>query len=118
MRVSSAQGRFFGYMLDTLVALFALGFGWFVWAFFLAAAGTGQTQGRQLLGMRCVEAHTGKILGLGAMTGREILGKGVLGIITYVTSGLTVPLYGWLLRDPRTQQRWDKFVNGVVVDLH
>ena len=109
--LSSAGRRFGAYLLETLLAIVTLGIGWLIWSFVIWSRG--QTPSKQLLGMRCVRTDTGKAAGWGAMALRELVGKGIIGSITF---GITTLVSCFMILGGSRQGIWDKIANTVVVD--
>jgi uncharacterized RDD family membrane protein YckC len=113
MRVSSAGRRFGGYLLDTLLLFVTAFIGWLIWS--LIIWGRGQTPAKQILGMRVVHLQTMTHATWGRMALREIVGKGLIGIVVWATV-LGIVLWFWLLWDAQRQELWDKIANTIVVD--
>jgi uncharacterized RDD family membrane protein YckC len=78
---SSAGRRFGAYLLDAVLMVVTLFIGWFIWS--LIVWGKGQSPGKALLGMRCVSTTTGETATWGTMALRELVGKSILGSVTF-----------------------------------
>jgi uncharacterized RDD family membrane protein YckC len=111
--VSSAGKRFGALLLEGLLFIVTLGIGWLVWS--LVVWAKGQTPAKSLLGMRCVRTDTAMAATWGTMALRELVGKAILGNVTF---GLTtlVSAIMILVDDERRQGLWDKIAATVVVD--
>jgi uncharacterized RDD family membrane protein YckC len=111
--LSSAGKRFGAYLLEALLIIVTLFIGWLVWS--LIVWGRGLTPAKQLLKMQCVDANTGQVAGWGTMALRELVGKVLLGNVTF---GITTIIGGvMVLTDDRRQAIWDKIATTVVVDM-
>jgi uncharacterized RDD family membrane protein YckC len=115
--VSSAGRRLGAYLLDALLAAVTLGIGWLVWSLF--AWRRGQSPAKQLLGMYVV--HEGRPASWKRMAARELLVKGVIGLICFglarPTYGLTLlPYFFWLCFTPEHEALWDRPAGTQVVD--
>lgn len=108
--------RFGAYALDGvifLVSAITLFLGWFVWAFIIF--GKGQTPGKQLLGIRVVDASTRRVVSYGTMALRTLVYQLLLGTITFgVTTVIGAIMV--LVDENRRQGLWDRLANTVVVD--
>jgi uncharacterized RDD family membrane protein YckC len=115
--VSPASRRLLAYLLDAVLAALTLGIGWLVWSIF--SWKRGQSPAKQLLGMYVV--HDGRIATWKRMAAREILCKGVAGLVCY---GLARPSYGlsllpyyfWLLCNTDREALWDRPAGTLVVE--
>lgn len=109
----TAGKRFAAYLLDAVLVMVTLVIGWLIWS--LIVWGQGQTPAKQLLHMRCIDTHTGRAAGWGAMALRELVGKALLG---NVTCGISTIVGGVMILDdsPPRQSLWDKLANTVVVE--
>ena len=92
--------------------------GYIVW--WLIALGKAQTPGKQIVGVRVVNADTGQPLNWGMMFLREFVIKGLLaGFILGFTFGIGVIAvllnYLWPLWDDKNQAMHDKMVSSIVV---
>jgi uncharacterized RDD family membrane protein YckC len=111
--LSSSGKRFGAYLLEILLMLVTLVIGWIIWS--LIVWGKGLTPAKQLLRMQCVDANTGEVSGWGTMALRELVGKLILGNVTF---GITTIIGGvMVLTDDRHQALWDKIATTVVVDV-
>ena len=111
--LSSAGRRLGAWALDLLLLIVTLFIGWLIWS--LIVWGRGQSPGKQLLHMRVVYLQTGAHVSWARMAFREVICKGVIGIV----AGLTLigyVLYFWLLWDDKRQELWDKMADTIVVD--
>lgn len=109
--VSSAGKRLGAYFLDGLLVLVTLIIGWLIWS--LVVWGKGQTPGKALLGMRCVKKDTGRVATFGTMALRELVGKGLLGSVTF---GITNLVSCFMVLGAEHSSVWDKVAGTVVVD--
>ena len=108
----SSPGRRLGaYFLDVLLTFVTLFIGWMIWSLMLWAQG--QSPGQQLLGLRCVRTDSGKAAGWGTMCLREVVGKWLLGSITY---GITSLVSCFMILGQTRQGIWDKIATTIVVD--
>ena len=113
VRLTSAWGRLGGNLLEGLLMVVTLFVGWFVWSIILW--GRGQTPAKQLLGKRVLRRNSPTPAGRGRMVVREVLCKGLIGVLSNLTLvGFVV--YFWLLWDSDRQELWDKMVGTVVVN--
>ena len=105
--------RFGAYVLDAVLVIVTLIIGWFIWMFIIL--GKGQTPGKALLGIRVVDANTGRVPSYGTMALRVLVYQLLLG---NVTGGITtlVGAIMILVDKERHQALWDKMANTVVVD--
>jgi uncharacterized RDD family membrane protein YckC len=104
--------RFGAYLLESVLGFITLGIGWLIWA--LIVWRDGLTPAKQLLGMRCVNADSGEAATWGTMALREIVGKGILGSITF---GITTIVSAFMiLFGEKRQGIWDLIATTVVVD--
>jgi len=111
--VSSAGRRFGAFLLDGLLAIVTLGIGWLIWSLVLWSKG--QSPGKSLLGMRCIRSDTGQVATWGTMALRELVGKYILGNITFGITTL-VSAVMILIDNERHEGIWDKIASTVVVD--
>ena len=109
--LSSAGKRLGAYLLDGLLAVVTLGIGWLVWSLIIWSKG--QSPGKALLGMRCVRTDTGRLATWGTMALRELVGKGIIGGITF---GITTLISCFMVLGASHQAVWDKIASTVVVD--
>src|SRR5205807_6179400 len=63
--------RFGAYVLDAVLLIVTLIIGWFIWMFIIL--GKGQTPGKALLGIRVVDANTGRVPSYGTMALRVLV---------------------------------------------
>lgn len=109
--VSSAGKRIGGYFLEGLLVVVTLGIGWLIWSLVLWSKG--QTPAKSLLGMRCVQTQTGICATWGTMALREIVGKALLGSLTF---GVTTLISAFMVLGDSREAVWDKIANTIVVD--
>jgi uncharacterized RDD family membrane protein YckC len=107
--ISSVRRRFYAHLLDTILVPLTLGIGWLIWS--LLAWRRGQSPAKQLMGMYVV--HNGRRAGWSRMAAREILCKGVAGLICGLLArpsyGVSlIPYFFWLCFDPEHQALWDR----------
>jgi uncharacterized RDD family membrane protein YckC len=108
--LASPARRLGGYLMEWLLFIVTLGVGYLVW--WAIALGRAQTPGKQVLGMKVLRLPTIEPAGWGVMLLREVVAKGLIGILSWLTFGI---LNLWLLWDGKRQQLWDKVVDTVVV---
>jgi uncharacterized RDD family membrane protein YckC len=102
--------RLASYLLEGLLAFVTLGIGWLVWA--LVVVGEGRTPAKQLLGLRVVDAATGRPAGFLTMLLLRGLIGGILAAFVFpLTLGILVLMPFW---DRRRQTIFEK-VSGTVV---
>jgi uncharacterized RDD family membrane protein YckC len=89
-RLASAGRRIGAYFLGILLFIVTLGIGWMIWG--LIVWGNGQTPALQVLGMRCWRPETGRVAGWGWMALREIVGRIIEGVLSFVTALLSLIL--------------------------
>jgi uncharacterized RDD family membrane protein YckC len=107
--VSSVKRRLAAYLLDAVLSIVTLGIGWLIWS--LLAWRRGQSPAKQLLDMYVV--HDGRPASWKRMAAREILCKGVAGLVCF---GLARPSYGfsllpyyfWLCFNVDHEALWDR----------
>lgn len=109
--LSSNGKRFGAYCLDLVLMTVTLGIGWLIWS--LVVWSKGQTPGKSLLGMRCVRLDTGRSATWGTMALREVVGKGIIGSVTF---GITTLVSAFMILGASHQGIWDKIAATVVVD--
>jgi uncharacterized RDD family membrane protein YckC len=109
--VSSAGKRLGAYLLEGVLMLFTLGIGWIIWS--LVVWGKGQSPAKALLGMRCVRKDTGRVATFGTMALRELVGKGIIGSVSF---GITTLISMFMILGAERSTIWDKISNTVVVD--
>jgi uncharacterized RDD family membrane protein YckC len=85
--------------------------GWLIWS--LIVWGRGQTPGKQVLGMATVSLRRGRRASWGAMFVREVIAKGIIGMLGWLTLGI---IFFWLVWDKNNQELWDKIVKTIVVN--
>ncbi len=108
----SSPGRRLGaYLLDGVLAFVTLFIGWIVWSLVLWSKG--QSPGKSLLGMRCMSTETGRAATWGTMALREVVGKSLLGSVSF---GITTLVSCFLILGNSSQGIWDKISTTVVVD--
>jgi uncharacterized RDD family membrane protein YckC len=106
------NGRRFGaFLLDGVLFVVTLGIGWIIWSLARTWA-KGQSPGKSLLGLQVVKPDTGETAAWGTMFVREVVGKGILGLIPFYTLVSAVLI---LVNDSR-EGLWDKVAKTVVVE--
>ena len=100
--------RLGGAILDTVIVLFTLFIGWFIW--FCIVAGRGQTPGKQLLGMYVIRENGLRSGGAFMFFVRQLLVKDLLfSLLGALTGGILWLLAAlWCLWDHERQCLWDK----------
>jgi len=81
--LASVGRRIGAYFLAIPLAIVTLGLGYIVWG--LIVWGNGQTPALQVLGMRCWRPETNRVAGFWYMALREIPGRLIDGILSFVT---------------------------------
>jgi len=81
--LASVGRRIGAYFLALPLAIITLGIGYIVWG--LIVWGNGQTPALQVLGMRCWRPETNRVAGFWYMALREIPGRIIDGILSFVT---------------------------------
>jgi uncharacterized RDD family membrane protein YckC len=115
--ISSVRRRFYAHLLDTILVPLTLGIGWLVWS--LIAWRRGQSPAKQLMGM--VVEHDGRPASWKRMFVREILCKGIAGVICGLlvrpSFGLSlIPYFFWMVFDSENQALWDRPAGTLVVE--
>jgi uncharacterized RDD family membrane protein YckC len=83
VQLASVGRRIGAYFLAIPLAIVTLFIGYIIWG--LIAWGNGQTPALQVLGMRCWRPEDGRVAGWGWMALREIVGRIVEGILSFIT---------------------------------
>jgi uncharacterized RDD family membrane protein YckC len=83
VQLASVGRRIGAFFLAIPLAIVTLGIGYLIWG--LIVWGSGQTPALQVLGMRCWRPETGRVAGWWWMALREIIGRIVDGILSFVT---------------------------------
>lgn len=109
--LSSAGKRFGAYLLDLVLVFATLFLGWLIWS--LVIWSKGQSPAKAILGMRCISTETGRAATWGTMALRELVGKGLLGSVSF---GVTTIVSAFLILGDSRQGIWDKIATTVVVD--
>jgi uncharacterized RDD family membrane protein YckC len=81
--LASVGRRIGAWFLAIPLAIVTLGIGYIIWG--LIVWGNGQTPALQVLGMRCWRPETGRVAGFWWMALREIAGRLVDGILSFIT---------------------------------
>lgn len=115
VRLATVGRRFGGYLLEFVLLVVTLVIGWLIWS--LIVWGRGQTPGKQLLGMRCVNLATSRRASWGRMFLREFIGKGiVMTVISLITFGLGPLILNFMLMwTKKRQELWDKIADTIVI---
>lgn len=115
VRLASPGRRLAAYLRDGLIVILTLGLGALVWS--LIVWNDGRTPGKQLLGLRVVDAVTGQPAGWGRMFLRIVVYQAtVIGLVGMITFGIaTLVGHMWLLWDQRRQNLYDKMASTLVV---
>jgi len=111
--LSSPLRRLGAWLLDFILFFVTLVIGWLIWSLIVWARG--QSPGKQLLGMRVIREDTHAVVSWGRMALREVICKGIIGLVAGVTL-IGAVLYLWLLWDDENQELWDKMATTIVVD--
>ena len=82
-QLASSARRIGAYFLSIPLVIITLGIGYMIWG--AIVWGRGQTPALQVLGMRCWRPETGRVAGWWWMALREIIGRLVEGIFSFVT---------------------------------
>ena len=109
--LSSSGKRFGAFLLEVVLSVVTLGVGWLIWSVIVWSKG--QTPAKALLGMRCVRTDTGRVATWGTMALRELVGKALLGSVTF---GITNLVSCFMILGAAHQGVWDKVATTVVVD--
>jgi uncharacterized RDD family membrane protein YckC len=109
--ISTGGRRFAAFLLEILLSIVTLGIGWLIWS--LIVWGDGKTPAKALMGMRVVNSETGQVATWGTMALREVVGKWILGNVTF---GITTVVGGIMILGESRQAIWDKIATTVVVD--
>jgi uncharacterized RDD family membrane protein YckC len=104
--------RFGAFLLEAILVLLTLSIGWLIWSLIIWRDGL--TPAKQLLGMRCMKAHTDRPATWGTMALREVVGKWLISNLTFGISTL-VSAFMILVGEHR-QGIWDLIATTVVVD--
>jgi len=81
--LASVGRRIGAYFLAIPLAIITLGIGYIIWG--LIVWGNGQTPALQVLGMRCWRPETNRVAGFWWMALREIPGRLIDGILSFIT---------------------------------
>lgn len=111
VQLASVGRRIGAWFLSIPLAIVTLGIGYVVWG--AVVWGRGQTPALQVLGMRCWRPESRTVPGFWRMALREIIGRFVEGILSFIT--LLISFILFLTRDDR--QSIHDLVAGTVV-LH
>jgi uncharacterized RDD family membrane protein YckC len=111
LEVTSAGRRIGAYLLEGVLISVTFVIGWFIWS--LVLWGQGQSPAKKLLGMRVVDLQTEKAATFGTMFMREIVGKGLIGGITF---GITAIVSIFTILGASRQGVHDKIAKTIVVD--
>lgn len=104
-------GRRIGaYFLSIALVIVTLVIGYVIWG--LIAWGRGQTPALQVLGMRCWRPADNKVAGRGTMALREIFGRFVEGILSFIT---LIASFIVMLTNPKRQCLHDLIAGTVVL---
>jgi uncharacterized RDD family membrane protein YckC len=82
--LASVGRRIGAYFLAIPLAIVTLGIGYVIWG--LIVWGNGQTPALQVLGMRCWRPETNRVAGFWFMALREIPGRIIDGILSFITA--------------------------------
>jgi uncharacterized RDD family membrane protein YckC len=81
--LASVGRRIGAFFLSIPLSIVTLGIGYAIWG--LIVWGRGQTPALQVLGMRCWRPETGRVASWGWMALREIIGRFIEGILSFIT---------------------------------
>jgi uncharacterized RDD family membrane protein YckC len=102
--------RFGAWALDFLLAVVTCGIGWLIWAIVLWNQGT--SPAKKMLGLVVVDLSTGQPANMGKMAMRELVGKWLLGSISF---GVTTLVGGiMILASDKRQGIWDQIAGTTV----
>lgn len=109
----TSKGRRFGAsLLEAVLFFITLGIGWLIW--WIIGWTKGQTPAKQVMKMRVVKVSTLQRASTGDMALRELVGKGILGNITFGITGIVSAFM--ILFGASGQGIWDKMAGTIVVD--
>jgi uncharacterized RDD family membrane protein YckC len=113
-------------LLEIVLMACTFGFGWVGW--WIVAWADGQTPSKVVLHLHVVNVDDGRITSFGRMALREVVGKGIAGVVAlagvyYGQPGLLVLVGVYLaintivmLSDARHRALWDRLAKTVVLD--
>ncbi len=113
LQLSSPGKRFGAWLLEILLIIVTLLIGWLVWS--LIVWGKSTTPAKQLLKMRIVRFDENRPATYGEMAMRELVGKYLLGNVTF---GISTIVGGVMIISDGTgrQAIWDKIASTTVVE--
>jgi uncharacterized RDD family membrane protein YckC len=114
--LASIQARLGSYLLEILLIVSTLVFGWLVWSFF--AWKTGQTPAKRLMKQQVISSKNDQPLTLGQMALRELVVKGVAGgLLSGASNGITFVIDSlFVFREDRRTVH-DMIVSSKVIQL-
>lgn len=114
--LASIQARLGSYLLEILLVVATLVFGWLVWSFF--AWKTGQTPAKRLMKQQVISSKNDQPLTLGQMALRELVVKGVAGgLLSGASNGITFVIDSlFVFREDRRTVH-DMIVSSKVIQL-
>ena len=114
VRLASVGSRLGAYLLDVVLVVVTLVIGWLIWS--LIVWTRGQSPGKQILGMYCVNLSRGARATWGTMFVREFVGKVlIMTVLAFVTLGIAPLILNFrLIWNKNRQQLWDSVAGTVV----
>jgi uncharacterized RDD family membrane protein YckC len=109
VELASVGRRIGAFFLAIPLSIVTLFIGYFIWG--LIVWGRGQTPALQVLGMRCWRPETGRVAGFWWMALREIVGRFVDGILSFITLLISFVL----MASVKQRQSLHDLVAGTVV---
>ena len=102
--------RFGAYALDLLLAIVTCFIGWLIWSIILWQQGT--SPAKKMLGLVVIDTTTGAPANMGKMAMRELVGKTLLGSISFGITTLVGAIM--ILSNNKRQGIWDQIASTTV----
>ena len=102
--------RFGAYALDLLLAVVTCFIGWLIWSIILWQQGT--SPAKKMLGLVVIDTTTGAPAAMGKMAMRELVGKTLLGSISFGITTLVGAIM--ILSNNKRQGIWDQIASTTV----
>ena len=102
--------RFGAFALDFLLAIVTCGIGWLIWSIILWQQGT--SPAKKMLGLVVIDTTTGAPANMGKMAMRELVGKTLLGSISFGITTLVGAIM--ILSNNKRQGIWDQIASTTV----